>query len=154
MNDMSKTENPKELLGREKDCIQYVPMKVILRLARVHKLGADKYGQKNWRVQPVRMSTYYNAMFRHIVDWFEGGVDIDDESKEHPLLHVIACALIVLDGIEKSSIADDRAFAEVKTGRLAAAKPTIEALMAAAAIKVAEQRQSETVDTNHTSTEG
>lgn len=119
MSTMDTTENPKEYLGREKDCIQYIPMKLILRLARVHKLGADKYGQKNWRVQPVRMSTYYNAMFRHMVEWFEGLEDMDPESKEHHLLHVVACALIILDGIEKNSIADDRAFAEVKTGKLA-----------------------------------
>jgi len=119
MNDMSNTENPKEFLGREKDCIQYVPMAQLLKLARVHRLGADKYGQKNWRVQPVRMSTYYNAMFRHMVEWFEHGVNVDPESKEHPLLHAVACALIILDGIDHQSIMDDRAFAEVKTGRLA-----------------------------------
>lgn len=126
MNDMSNTENPKEYLGREKDCVSYIPMRLMLRLAKVHKLGASKYGQKNWRVQPVRMSTYYNGMFRHMVDWFEGGVDQDAEyPNEHPLLHVIACCLIVLDGIEHESIQDDRAFAEVKTGRLAS-KPTPE----------------------------
>jgi hypothetical protein len=148
---MENTENPKEHLGREKDCISYIPMGLILRLAKVHKLGAVKYGQKNWRIQPVRMSTYYNAAFRHLVEWFEHGVDKDGEfPNEHPLLHVIACCLIILDGIEHNSITDDRAFAEVLTGKLTGSQSTepyehpvmrepgkaphpIEALMAAAA---------------------
>lgn len=112
------TENPKEYLGREKDCVSKIPMCLMLKLARVHKLGADKYGQKNWRVQPIRMSTYYDAIFRHLVEWFEGGEDNDPESKEHHLHHVIACSLILLDAMDHKSIADDRGYTEVKTGSM------------------------------------
>jgi hypothetical protein len=143
MSDQTNTENPKEYLGREKDCVSKIPMRLMLRLAKVHKLGAEKYGTKNWRLQPVRMSTYYDAIFRHLVEWYEGGEDMDVESKEHHLLHVIACSLIILDGIEHKSIRDDRDFAEVLTGKLASPPPSnddettrkvtaIEALVAAA----------------------
>lgn len=116
MSTTDNTENPKEYLGREKPCIQYIPMAELLKVAEVFRLGATKYGQKNWRVQPVRMSTYYNAMFRHMIDWFEKGEEQDIESAQHHLAHVIADALIMLDGITHKSIMDDRAFTEVKTG--------------------------------------
>lgn len=119
MSTTDNTENPKEYLGREKPCIQYIPMAELLKVAEVFRLGAAKYGQKNWRVQPVRMSTYYNAMFRHMIDWFEKGEEQDIESTQHHLAHVIADALIMLDGITHKSIMDDRAFTEVKTGKLA-----------------------------------
>lgn len=122
MSDANTSESPKEYLGREKPCIQYVPMKQMLPVAEVFRLGAQKYGQKNWRLQPVRMSTYYNAMYRHMVDWFEANENLDPESKQHPLHHVIACALIILDGIDRSSITDDRSYAEVKTGKLSGTK--------------------------------
>ena len=109
-----EADNPKQAFGDTKPSIHLVPMAVILEVARVMRLGADKYGQKNWREQPIRASTYYSAMFRHMVDWFEGGENIDPESKEHPLVHAICCAMIIRDGLNHGTLIDDRAFQEVK----------------------------------------
>ena len=108
-------DNPKNAYGAAKPCIQFIPMNVMLSVAQVMKLGADKYGQKNWRIQHIRASTYYNAMFRHMVAWFEGNEDLDPESGEPHLAHAICCALIILDGLERGELIDDRAYAEVKT---------------------------------------
>lgn len=118
----TETENPKKAHGALKPCASYAPMNVMASVYRVFELGAKKYGKKNWRKQPVDMSTYYDAALRHLDEFFERGVDKDAESGEHPLAHVIASCMIVLDGIERGEIRDDRQDYEVLTGRLADAQ--------------------------------
>lgn len=110
-----ETENPKKAYGALKPCASYAPMNVMLGVYRVFELGAKKYGRKNWRKQPVDISTYYNAAQRHLIEFFEQGIDADPESGQSPLAHVIACCMIILDGIERKEIKDDRAFTEVLT---------------------------------------
>lgn len=114
-----ETENPKKAYGALKPCASYAPMNVMLGVYRVFELGAKKYGRKNWRKQPVDISTYYNAAQRHLIEFFEQRIDADPESGQSPLAHVIACCMIILDGIERKEIKDDRAFTEVLTGKLA-----------------------------------
>lgn len=111
-----KAEDPKARHGAAKPCIHYLPMQPMLDVARVMELGARKYGIKNWREQPVAASTYYSAMFRHLVAWFESLEEMDPESGEHHLAHVIASALLVLDSQERDVLVDDRAKVEVKRG--------------------------------------
>jgi len=101
-------ENPKKAAGALKPCLHYAPMNVMQQVARVFELGAHKYGLKNWRKQPVDVSTYYSAALRHLTEYFEHGVDIDAESGQSPLAHVIACCMIVLDGLEQGALIDDR----------------------------------------------
>lgn len=110
-----KSENPKKAMGALKPCLHYVPMNVMLSVARVFELGARKYGLKNWRKQPVDVSTYYSAAYRHLIQFFEHGEDADAESEQHHLAHVVACCLIVMDGLERGALIDDRANYEVKT---------------------------------------
>lgn len=112
MNVHAKTENPKKAFGDEKPSIHNIPMGPILEVAKVMAHGSKKYGRKNWRIQPIDASTYYSAMFRHMVDWFENGVDLDHDSKIHHLAHVAASALILLDAMNHHTLHDDRAFAE------------------------------------------
>ncbi len=111
----SLADNPKQAQGDAKPGMHYVPGKTFLAVAEVFKLGAAKYGLKNWRKQPIRASSYYSAMHRHLLDWFEGGVDMDPESHHHHLAHVIASCMIILDAMEHNALIDDRADAEVKT---------------------------------------
>lgn len=111
-----KSENPKKAFGALKPCMHYVPMNVMLAVAKVFELGAAKYGLKNFRVQPIDASTYYSAMHRHLIAFFEGGEDVDPESGQPHLAHVIAGAMILMDGLERGSLIDDRAAYEVKTG--------------------------------------
>jgi hypothetical protein len=114
---MVETENPKEAYGALKPCASYAPMNVMLGVYRVFELGAKKYGRKNWRKQPVDISTYYNAAQRHLIEFFEQRIDADPESGQSPLAHVIACCMIILDGIERGEIKDDRGLTEVLTGK-------------------------------------
>lgn len=121
----SKVENPKEAFGRLKPCLHKVPMHVMLEVAGVMEIGAAKYGLKNWRVQPINASTYYSAVLRHLIAWFECGEDADPESNKHHLAHVMACCAIVIDGLDRGTLLDDRAFAEaLHTNQAKLASPT------------------------------
>ena len=110
---MTNSENPKKACGSLKPSLHYAPMNVMPEVARVFELGARKYGFKNWRKQPIDVSTYYSAAMRHLNEFFENKVDADDESGQSPLAHVIACCMIVLDGLERGELIDDRDRAEV-----------------------------------------
>lgn len=106
--------NPKKAMGSLKPGFHTVPMSVMLEVAEVMRLGAAKYGQKNWREQAIDTSTYYSAMLRHLLSWFEDAEDLDPESGQHHLAHVIANAMIVLDGQKQGKLIDDRRFQEAK----------------------------------------
>jgi hypothetical protein len=118
MNRGIDMEDPKKLAGSSKPSMHFVPMNVMIGVARVFELGAKKYGLKNWRKQPVAMTTYYSAIHRHLVQFFEVGVDKDNESGQHHLDHVIASCMILRDGIDRKAIIDDRFDYEVKTGEM------------------------------------
>lgn len=107
------SENPKKAFGSLKPCAHYAPMSVMPAVYRVFELGAKKYGLKNWRKQPVDVSTYYSAAHRHLLEFFEGGVDIDPESGQSHLAHVIACCMIVMDGMICGKLIDDRNKSEI-----------------------------------------
>jgi hypothetical protein len=93
-------------------------MNTMRSIYRVFELGAKKYGKKNWRKQPVDVATYYNAAQRHLVEFFEEGIDADPESGECPLAHVVACCMIIMDGMQRKTIVDNRNEVEVLTGKL------------------------------------
>lgn len=109
--------NPKSAPGRAKPCLSLVPMNAMLDVAEVMRHGADKYGRKNWRKQPIDASTYYDAALRHLIAWFERGEDADPESGKSHLAHVACCALLLLDGIERGELIDDRQLYEVLNPR-------------------------------------
>lgn len=71
------------------------------------KNGADKYGAYNWRDNPVRMSIYIDACFRHLYQLLDGE-DYAQDSGVHHAGHAIACMAIILDAIEHGNIIDDR----------------------------------------------
>jgi hypothetical protein len=116
-NDAEKAlsvDNPKKALGDLKPSVHFVPMEVMLQVAKVMELGAKKYGRMNWREQPIQASTYYSAMFRHMIAWFEGE-DVDPESGQPHLAHAICCAMLVLDSERRGILIDDRFDFETKT---------------------------------------
>lgn len=108
-------DNPKKAHGALKPSASFAPMNVMPSVFRVFELGAAKYGKKNWREQPVDASTYMDAAQRHLIEWFEQGIDSDPESGQSPLAHVIACCMIVMDGLERGELKDDRLHTEVLT---------------------------------------
>lgn len=84
-------------------------------LARVMAHGADKYGVRNWRTQPIEARTYVGAMRRHIDAWAEGE-DTDPDSGQQHLVHLAACCMVVLDAAAHGTLTDNRDYAETKPG--------------------------------------
>ena len=108
-------ENPK-LIQALKD--GKVPLEYLLPTlwpgdAAIHKLGADKYGERNWRKNRIKASTYEGAILRHFMAW-AAGEDIDPESGHSHLYHIRACCGVVLDSEMHGTLIDDRARVEAK----------------------------------------
>ncbi len=111
-------ENPKKVHGDLKPGIHFLPMGTLDQVCEVMKGGpgkggAGQYGLRNWRKQPIRASTYYDAMWRHLRDWYENREDRDPKSEQSHLAHIIANAMLVLDSIEHGTLVDDRGEAGV-----------------------------------------
>jgi hypothetical protein len=103
------SENPKHLSAMRdgKEPLEYVVYEMLPLDARVHKHGADKYGVRNWRKQPILASTYEGAMLRHFIAWARGE-DLDPDSGMPHLAHLRACCAVVLDAQAHGTLIDDR----------------------------------------------
>ena len=102
------TEDPKKRAGDKKDPLHLLPTISLSATARVLKLGSDKYGPWNWRKsEGIKASTYIAAMMRHLFQFMEGE-DVDDESGESHLAHIIATCCILMDAEGVGQLVDDR----------------------------------------------
>lgn len=108
-------DNPKYIQAQKdgKDPMDFLPLNALRGPARVLRGGADKYGRRNWRQDEILATTYVGAILRHLTEWSEG-VDVDPDDKEHPLDHIMACCLVVRDGMEHGKLIDDRLLTESK----------------------------------------
>lgn len=110
-------DNPKMVRAQKegKTPFEYLPLGPLEDIARVMATGADRYGRFNWRVDRIKATTYVAAIMRHaLIEWAQGS-DVDKDSGEHPLAHVAACCLIVLDSIKQGTLIDDRLHVESKS---------------------------------------
>jgi hypothetical protein len=108
-------ENPKDTRQREegKAPMEYMVWKPLEQVAWALKSGADKYGLRNWRHSTIKASTYGAAIHRHCQqEWLEG-VDEDKDTGLHPLAHVIASCLLIMDAEAHGCLVDDRGLVEV-----------------------------------------
>ena len=86
------------------DLIPVVPLRGV---ADVLTMGADKYGDNNWR-DGIRWSRMFAAVLRHMYAFWKGE-EIDDESGLSHLSHA-ACGLLMLEEYRlKHRSYDDRA---------------------------------------------
>jgi hypothetical protein len=99
--------NKKNLAAVGKAHMRCVPPVAIFALGAAMQNGGDKYGPFNYRDADVTASIFYEAMLRHIVDWFSGE-DFADDSQVHHLAHLMAGAAIVLDALQQGNLVDDR----------------------------------------------
>ena len=109
--------NPKHIqqLKDKKPPMEYIPFEPLVSVARVMSSGAEKYGIRNWRIDKILTSTYVGAIFRHaFLEWAQGS-NKDKDSGEHPLAHVIACCLIVMDAEKHDTLIDNRLEMESKS---------------------------------------
>lgn len=109
-------DNPKHIQAQKEGKIpmELVPWASMAAVARVLAGGAGKYGRRNWQIDSIKASTYIGAIARHaLLEWAEG-VDKDKDDGEHPLAHVAACCVLVMDAERTGKLIDDRLYAESK----------------------------------------
>jgi hypothetical protein len=123
-------DNPKHIRMMKEGKVrpETMPLGPLADVARVMQTGAEKYGVHNWRLDKIKASTYVGAIFRHaILEWAEGS-DTDKDSGEHPLAHVAACCLIVMDAEKYNTLIDDRLLAESIDGDTGTVERVLRAL--------------------------
>ena len=99
--------NPKSAFGMTKPPMHLIPSSALVNVAMVMKLGATNYGAYNWRDSSVAATVYVSAAERHLRSWLDGE-DLDPESGQPHLAHMVACGLIVLDAMNIGKLIDDR----------------------------------------------
>jgi hypothetical protein len=102
--------NPKHdrAVNEDKAPMHLIPWGVMEDVARVLQSGADKYGERNWRIDPIKCSTYEASTARHVLLQWATGEDLDKDSGLHHLAHAVAGLLIVLDAQRHGTLIDDR----------------------------------------------
>jgi hypothetical protein len=99
--------NPKTLAALKKPRLSCVPPVGLFALGAAMADGADKYGKFNWRDTSVTASVFYDAMMRHLVDWYNGE-DYAHDSKINHLGHIMASCAIIMDAMRNGNFIDDR----------------------------------------------
>jgi hypothetical protein len=105
--DGTKASNPKEAFGDAKMPLDLLPDTAVVQFNLAFLEGALKYGQYNWRIAGVKVSTYVRAARRHLSK-FWNGQDADPVTLVHELASVGACVAIMLDAIACGKLTDDR----------------------------------------------
>ena len=107
LRNASEGVNPKDRVGSNKTDLSLVPNHALREVTKALEEGARKYGAYNWRVEPIQFRTYLAACARHLGACLDGE-DVDPDSGLHPLTHVAASCLIVLDALNFGSLIDNR----------------------------------------------
>lgn len=103
----SKPTNPKDSVGVKKAPLSTVSAPVMMEVGLAMLEGARKYGRHNYRDAGVRASVYYDALMRHMVDWWEGE-DIDPDSGLSHVTKAIASLVVLRDSMIRDNWEDDR----------------------------------------------
>jgi hypothetical protein len=99
--------NLKTLAAISKPKLSDVPPVALFALGAAMSDGANKYGRFNWRDTGTTSSVFYDAMIRHLADWYNGE-DYADDSKINHLGHIMASCAILLDSQLHGNLNDDR----------------------------------------------
>ena len=102
-----KLTNLKDALGIEKVSLHCIPCGPLMELGLAMLEGGRKYGTHNYREMGVRASVYYDAVMRHVMDWWEGE-DIDPDSGLHHIVKAIASLIVLRDSMLMGNCDDDR----------------------------------------------
>lgn len=104
---ITKPSNPKDVIGSTKPPLHHIPCGPLFEIGGALLSGACKYGAHNWRVVGVRSDVYYDALLRHVMQWWEGE-DADAESGMSHLAHAAACCIILMDAEKLGKLSDNR----------------------------------------------
>lgn len=109
--------NPKTAVGITKPPLHAIPPLALLHLGQAMADGNRKYGLVNWRHDPITTSTYYNALMRHVLAWWDGQDDDPKTGIKH-LAYIMANCAILLDAAAQGTLTDDRPSIKGKTAEL------------------------------------
>lgn len=102
-----KDTNPKDAIGVRKVPMSVLSGPVMMEAALGMLEGARKYGRHNYRTIGVRASVYFDAVDRHIWDWWEG-TDIDPDSGLNHISKAISSLMVLRDSMICGNWVDDR----------------------------------------------
>lgn len=103
----TKESNPKDAVGVKKVPFSTVPSEVIAEIGLAMMEGARKYGRHNYRIAGVRASVYYDALFRHVIAWWEGE-DVDPDSGLNHVVKALSTLTVLRDAMINDKLTDDR----------------------------------------------
>jgi hypothetical protein len=99
--------NPKTQVALSKPRISDVPPVALFALGAAMTDGASKYGRYNYRDTSATASVFYDAIQRHLNDWYNGE-NYAHDSKVHHLGHIMASCAILIDAELHGTFIDDR----------------------------------------------
>jgi hypothetical protein len=99
--------NPKQIYGDKKPPLDQFPLSAHIHACLALADGANKYGFRNWRDQPVEARTYIKGAMRHL-RLFEVGENNTRDSDIHNLGAVIAGCAILIDAQLHGTMIDNR----------------------------------------------
>ncbi len=100
-------ENPKAAVGNSKPSLANIPPVALYALGAAMADGAAKYGPFNFRETETDAAVFFNAMMRHLLDWWDGE-NYANDSAIHHLGHLMAGAAILLDAVHQGNLRDNR----------------------------------------------
>lgn len=110
--------NPKDRYGLAKVPFSLIPSSALVFMGMGLKIGAQKYGPFNWRIEPVQGRVYLEAALRHLLLLLDGE-DFDRDTGIHHGAFVLSTVAIFLDSLVQGTQIDNRAVAG-RTGDLVA----------------------------------
>lgn len=119
--------NPKQLYGDKKPPLGQVPLTALIHGALAFYDGKGKYGDRNWRKNPVQAQTYVEAILRHVLLW-ANGEEFARDTGVHNLGGVIASAGLLLDAQANGVLLDNRVKSQAACDLLHDAEATITSL--------------------------
>lgn len=86
-----------------------IPKGVLTPIIRVLQQGCQKYSKDNWQHVNTPKERYYNALQRHINQWWEGE-KYDVETGENHLAHAACCLMFLLwfDNKDEQELQDSK----------------------------------------------
>lgn len=101
-------ENIKNKYGLAKPSLRYIPTNALAPVGEVMRQSAEgEYKPFNWRDSEVTASIFYEAILRHLIDWYSSDA-IDLKSNVNHMAHIVANGLIILDSVAIGNFIDDR----------------------------------------------
>lgn len=107
LNTAKLAPNPKQLFGDKKPRLSLLPLAGQLAQEEAQRDGMLKYGEQNWRDQPVECMTYVDAAKRHLELYLNGEAKARDTQVQN-LGAVMACCAILLDAEMHGTMIDNR----------------------------------------------